>query len=80
MKNTKFLTVILEMPFCYCDMQMYSSPGLDVGEFGDAQCFLGIYIRSVYLNACEFLRFVPWHAVNPAEHSEPGGFVHALVK
>ena len=59
MQNTKFLTVILEMPFCYCDMQMYSSPGLDVGEFGDAQCFLRIYIRSVYLNACRFLRFVP---------------------
>ena len=47
MKKTKFLTVILEMPFCYCDMKMYSSLGLDVGGFGDAQCFLGIYIQSV---------------------------------
>ena len=43
MKNTKFLTVILEMPFCYCDIQMYSTLGLDVGGFGDAQCLFGIY-------------------------------------
>ena len=43
MKNTKFLTVILEIPFCCCDIQMFSSPGLDVGGFGDAECFLGIY-------------------------------------
>ena len=65
-KNAKFLTVIFEMPFWYCDVQVYSSPGLDVGGFRDAQCFLGICIQSVYLNAHGFLRFVPWHAVNPA--------------
>ena len=46
---------------------MYSYPGLDVGGFGDAQCLLGIYIQSVYLNACGFLRFVPMHPVNPAD-------------
>ena len=37
-------------------------------------------IHTVSLNACGFLRFVPLHAVNPAGNSEPGGFVHALVK
>ena len=51
MKNTKFLTLILEISFCYCYIQMCSSPllGLNVGGFGDAQCFLGIYIQSVTL-------------------------------
>ena len=42
MKNTKFLTVILEIPFFYCDIKMYSSPGLDVDGLEDAQYFLGI--------------------------------------
>ena len=77
MKNTKFLTVILETPFCYCDIQMYNSPGLDVGGFGDAQCFLGY---KVSLPKCLWVSEICSMLSILLTLGEPGGFMHDLVK